>query len=185
MKRRSKHYEHPTLFISGNIARRVPLFRVWPEANRIFVKNIDFYRKKFGFLLLGYVLMPDHYHLLLTIKPSTSMVAFLRDFKSFVGRQIVVGLGKTGRDDLLKRFRLAGQPRRRKDARYKVLQPDNHIVEVFTPRVLRNKLEYIHNNPVKKGLVSQPGQWKYSSWRAYELSDETPIRIDRLDGLSL
>lgn len=183
MRRRSKRYEHPTLFISGNVARRVPLFRLWPEANEIFLGNLIFYRKKYGFLLRGYVLMPDHY--LLTLKPGTSLVSLLRDFKSFVGKQIVNRLQVSDRFDLLQRFRIGVPPRRRKDPQYRILQADNNIVEVFTPEILRGKLQYMHNNPVKKGLVGQPGEWEYSSWGTYELGEETPVRIDRVDGLSL
>ena len=185
MKRRRKNYEHLTLFITGNVAHRVPLFRLWPEANKIFIDNLDFYRRKYGFLVYGYVVMPDHYHLLVALKPGTSLNNLLRDFKSFVGRQIVEGLDQSRRTDLLERFRVNVQPRRRKDAQHQVLQYDNDIVEVFTPRILRGKLQYMHNNPVKKGLVGQPSEWKYSSWRAYELGAEVPIRIDKFDALAL
>lgn len=185
MKRRSKHYQHPTLFISGNVARRIPLFRLWPEANKIFTDNFDFYRGKYGFQLRGYVLMPDHYHLLVTLKSGTALTALLRDFKSSVGRQIVDSLKRSNQTELLERFRLHAAPRRRKDPHHQILQYDNDIVEVFTPRILLGKLRYMHNNPVTKGLVVQPGEWEYSSWCAYELGQENPIRIDRIDGLSL
>lgn len=185
MKRRGKIYEHPTLFVSGNVARRVPLFRLFPQANEIFLSNLDFYRKKYSFLLHGYVLMPDHYHLLMTVRPATSMVDLLRDFKSFVGKQVVDSLKEVGPHGLLKRFKLAAPPRRHKDPSYGVLQYDNDIIEVFTPSVVRGKLEYMHNNPVKQGLVSRPGEWEYSSFLAYVKGSRTPIRIDKIGVLSL
>ena len=49
MRRRSKRYEYPTLFISGNIAHRIPLFTLCPEANEIFLANLNFYRRKYEF----------------------------------------------------------------------------------------------------------------------------------------
>jgi putative transposase len=184
MRRRSKCYEHPTLFISGSVVGRVSLFRQWPKANESFTDSLDFCRNKYGFRLHGYVLMPDHYHLLLTLKAGTSLSDLLRDFKSYVGKTIVEHLRESGEVALLKAFRIATHPRRRKDPRYHVLQADNDIVEVLTERILHGKLEYMHNNPVKKGLVAQPGDWRYSSWRAYELREETPLRIDKIGALS-
>jgi REP element-mobilizing transposase RayT len=183
MRRRHKRYEHATLFISGNVSHRVPLFRVWPKANEIFLENLEFYRNKYGFQLRGYVLMPDHYHLLVTLKEGTSLANLLRDFKSSVGKQVVEGLSQSQRTELLERFRLPSSPRRRKDARYRVLQYDNYIVEVFTPRILCGKLEYMHSNPVKKGLTERPGDWEYSSWSAYELDKQAPLRVDRFTEL--
>ncbi len=184
MKRRSKRYEHPTLFISGNIAHRIPLFTLCPKTNENFLANLNFYRRKYEFLLHGYVLMPDHYHLLLTLKPGTSLADLLRDFKSYVGRQVVDCLTESSRTDLLERLRLTSRPRRRKDARHQILQHDNDIVEIFTPRIFRGKLQYMHDNPVKKGLVGEPGDWKYSSWSAYERSEESLFRVDKIDALS-
>jgi len=183
MRRRSKQYEHPTLFISGNVAQRVPLFRLWREANQMVVENLDFYRSKYGFLLYGYVVMPDHYHVLVRVRPGTSLIPLLRDFKSAVGKQVVEGLARAGLPQLLERFRLRTQLRRSKDARFRILQADNDIVEVFTPRILRGKLEYMHNNPVKEGLVARPDEWMYSSCRAYEHGIQEPIRVDRLGAL--
>lgn len=180
MKRRSKRYEHPTLFISGNVSRRIPLFTLFPEANQIFLNTLAFCREKYGFALHGFVIMADHYHLLVTLKPGTSVSALLRDFKSYVGKRIVETLAQTGRRELLERFRLAKAPQRRKDALYRVLQYDNNLLEVFTPSVLRTKLDYMHANPIKKGLARDPAQWHYSSWGAYSATGRAPIHIDRM-----
>lgn len=181
MKRRAKRYQHPTLFISGNVAHRVPLFQLWPRANAIFIQTLDFYRRKYRFLLHGYVVMPDHYHLLLTVQPGTSLVDLLRDFKSYVGKETVRGLRRANHTKVLERFHLSTPVRRRKDLRYHVLQSDNDIVEVFSPAILRRKLQYMHANPVKKGLVAQIADWKYSSWRAYESGEPSPLAVDRIE----
>ena len=46
---------------------------------------------------------------------------------------------------------------------------------------VRQKMNYMHNNPVKRGLVSSPGDWLWSSWRFYFLNDASVLRMDRLD----
>ena len=51
-------------------------------------------------------------------------------------------------------------------------------VLVYSPKAFRTKLEYIHNNPVKAGLVGKPEDWKYSSARNYLLDDHSIIYVD-------
>ncbi len=51
---------------------------------------------------------------------------------------------------------------------------------VFSEKKRQEKLNYMHNNPVKRGLVSAPGDWPWSSWRFYFLQDASILRMDRL-----
>lgn len=185
MKRRGKKFEHHTLFVSGAVSGRVPLFQYFLEANEIFLTNLDFYRSKYGYQLRGYVIMPDHYHLLLTVQPGTSLPDLLRDFKSQVGRQVLDRLKSAGKLSLLRRFQLQSPPKRTKDPRHRILQYDNDIVEVFTREICRGKLRYMHNNPVAKGLVSAPSDWPYSSWKVYHAEVDAPIQVDKIGALEL
>ena len=52
---------------------------------------------------------------------------------------------------------------------------------VFSEWFFRQKLEYIHNNPVKRGLTKSPDDYRYSSYRNYFCDDESVIRIDRVE----
>jgi putative transposase len=56
-----------------------------------------------------------------------------------------------------------------------------HPFNVHTEEKRREKLNYMHNSPVKRGLVSSPGDWPWSSWRYYFLHDASAVRMDRLD----
>ena len=185
MKRRGKRFAHSTLFISGAVAERIPLFRIFPQANEVLLANLDFYRDKYGYSLRGYVIMPDHYHLLLSVRAGTSLPDLLRDFKSQVGRQILRGLRHSGKESLMKRFELSKPRKRNKDPHHRVLQHDNDVVEFFTREIYLGKLRYMHDNPVKKGLAAHPQGWPYSSWRAYHTGEDGPIRIDKLGALEL
>jgi len=51
---------------------------------------------------------------------------------------------------------------------------------VYTEKKCREKLEYMHNNPVKRRLVTAPGDWPWSSWRFYNLGDASLLEMDRL-----
>ncbi len=56
-----------------------------------------------------------------------------------------------------------------------------HPFDVYSEAKRREKLNYMHNNPVKRGLASSPGDWPWSSWRFYFRQDASGLRMDRLD----
>lgn len=62
-------------------------------------------------------------------------------------------------------------------------QQNNKPIELWSAKVLKQKIDYIHNNPVESGFVTNPIDWKYSSARNYA-DDETILKIDN-QGLHL
>jgi REP element-mobilizing transposase RayT len=171
MKRRDKSSDCGWLFITGATYRRVPVFATHKHCE-IFVDNLRFYRRKYGFDVFGFVLLPDHYHLLLNVPPEVSLTDLLRDFKSAVGKQIVEDLKKTNQRVLLHRLKLLHPPRRHKDARFRVLQPDNFIKRIVSDKFFQQKLDYIHLNPVREGLAENPADYPYCSARWYARGEE-------------
>ena len=159
------------MFITGATYRRIPLFRA-RESCEIFLENLRFYRKKYRFDVGGYVLLPDHYHLLLGMPEEVAVQDLLRDFKSAVGRQIIDALKKSKKDRLRQRWSAPQLPRRRKDARFQVLQADNYIKRVFSETFFRQKLDYIHVNPVREGLAQNAADYPYSSARWYASQED-------------
>ena len=68
-------------------------------------------------------------------------------------------------------------------SRLAVWKEQARAVPITSKGVLRTKIDYIHNNPVKRNLVGDPGQWLWSSWRNYYMNDDSIFRIDRLEFL--
>jgi putative transposase len=62
----------------------------------------------------------------------------------------------------------------------RVWQRRYYPFNIYTQRRRLEKLNYMHNNPVKRGLVSSPDQWPWSSFRFYHLNDCTVLAMDRL-----
>ncbi len=178
MRRRHKSSEYPVHFISGYVRYRVPLFELRPDIARLFVEALCFYRRKYGLQIFGFVVMPDHYHLLLGFPPVLRISNFLRDFKSYVGKQVVERLQAEGAFTLLDRFRNSRSRKRFRDPKYRVLQPDNDDRVIYSEKFFRQKLDYIHSNPVKKGLVPIAAEYPWSSCRSYLTGEEHPIRVD-------
>jgi REP element-mobilizing transposase RayT len=178
MKRRYKSSNYATHYTTGYVRHRIPIFRLRPEFARLFLETLCFYRNKSGLRIFGYVVMPDHYHLLLGFQPNMRVSDFLRDFKSYVGKQIVEQLKTQAATNLLERFRLQQPRTRRRDPSYAVFQPDNDDRVLYSERFFRQKLNYIHNNPVRKGLVVSAVDYPWSSCRSHVNGGEEPIPID-------
>jgi putative transposase len=107
------------------------------------------------FFLFGFTVMPTHVHLLLH-PHNKDLVRIMRNFKSKSGYEILHERGKRGTfwqeryfDTIIRRVRNFWQ-----------------------------KLEYIHRNPVEAGLVKNPQEWKWSSYRHYLNREEGPIAVD-------
>ncbi len=82
---------------------------------------------------------------------------------------------------LLNRFELP--PTVHHHARYRVGQPGGYAMNIWSEKKLQEKLTYLHNNPVKRGLVSQPGAWSRpagSSWRYCCLEDSSILAMERM-----
>jgi putative transposase len=174
-KARSGH-----LFLSGSVRGRIPIFR-YPNASDIFLQTLEAYRQKYGFLILGCVLMPDHYHLLIWFPPERHLVDFLRDFKSLVGRRIIDCLKEANLVRLLAQFQVAHPRVRRRDAKYCVLQYNNYIKAVLTSEGLWKTLDYIHMNPVKQGLARAPEDYPHSSAGAYTGRKSKVVEVYRME----
>jgi putative transposase len=140
-----------------------------------FRESLDVARKELGFQLWAYVLMPNHVHLLVYPRNSGDrMPAFLQAIKEPVGRKAIAHLRKHA-PDWLTRLRVQEGSR----VRYRFWQPggayDRSITSAAT---LRYSIDYIHNNPVRLGLVATPEEWEWSSARWFAGIRPIPIEID-------
>ena len=63
---------------------------------------------------------------------------------------------------------------------YRVWQRRFYPFNVYSEKKRLEKLDYMHNNPVKRGLVKEPGEWPWSSWRFYFRQDASLLEMDRL-----
>ena len=104
------------------------------------------------------MILDNHFHAVLT---APDLSAILRDLKSFTAREILRQLAADGREWLLNQlryFRLEHKPNE-----HQVWQEGSHPKAIMTDETMLQKLTYLHNNPVKRGLVSSPEHWRYSS----------------------
>jgi putative transposase len=163
-------------FVTSTI---VSFTRVFTEEKyfQIAIDNLKFYREKYRFLLPGYVIMPEHVHFLIyTFSDLGKISDIMRDWKWSVALDIRKQCEKDDRKDLLELFQT--EARRNGRRGFQVWMPRFDDVLIYTGKQYRIKLNYIHYNPVKRGLVDKPEDWKYSSARNYILRDDSIITLD-------
>ena len=98
-----------------------------------------------------------------------SLPDIIRDFKKFTAGKILrlIKEGPESRQDwMLKRFEFAARSHKR-NSDFQFRTHENHAIEIRSPQFTRQKLDYIHNNPVRAGWVAEPWEWLYSSAAHY------------------
>lgn len=111
--------------------------------------------------LYGFVIMSNHVHLiwhpLAEHKPSEIQASFMRHTAKQLKRTLI-----NSNNDELEKFKVS-----KYDRSYQIWKREPLSIELFTPEVLIQKLEYIYSNPVKAGLCKHPEEYQYSSARFY------------------
>ena len=166
----------PVFYITTVVQGRLPIF-VRPAYVIPLFDSLIYYRSSYNFKLLGYVCMPDHLHLLIWPQQAADLDAILRDFKGFTAKRIVRQAEAEKNSAFLAQFASAGEEPKRGD--HKVWQASFWEQDVYSARYLRDRLVYLHRNPVRAGLVEKPEDYPYSSYRTYLTGEEWLIEVDR------
>jgi len=124
--------------------------------------------KEKGMLLYGYVIMSNHIHLILQSKTGR-LSDLIRDFKKFTSKNIlekIINEPESRREWMLERFKKATETHSR-NKNYQFWQYGNHAEEIYSHKFMWSKLDYIHLNPVRAGIVKKASHYKYSSASNY------------------
>jgi REP element-mobilizing transposase RayT len=113
--------------------------------------------------LFGYVVLENHLHFIASCEELSQAVG---NFKSFTARQIIDNLHARGESLLLHQLN-SHKDAHKVDRDFQLWQEGSHPQQIQNEEMMRQKLEYIHNNPVKRGYVDRPEHWRYSSARDY------------------
>ena len=154
-------------FITCSCYRRQAQLRSAKRRN-LFLKILEETRSKYRFVVHGYVVMPEHFHLLITEPEVGDPSVVMKVVKQRFARRL---------NQLRKRSSNA-QTVLWDSTPDPVWQKRFYDFNVWTERKRIEKLRYMHRNPVKRGLVEQPDQWKWSSFRAYFYRERGLVRVN-------
>jgi len=133
------------------------------EAVEIILDSWRHLQRERDFRLFGYAILENHLHL---VAASSRLPKDIQNFKSYTARQIVDLLSRKSEKTLLSQ--LSYQKLRHKTGSdYQVWQEGSHPKQIRDSQMMRQKIEYMHYNPVKRGYVDDPIHWRYSSARNY------------------
>jgi len=138
-------------YITFSCHNRAP-YLASPEAKQVFLKTLESTRKRYDFNILGYVVMPKHIHLLISEPPVKPLSVALAVIKRSVSNCLPE-----------KPFWL----------------PRYYDFNIFSIQKRIEKLRYIHRNPVHRGLVENPEDYSWSSFRTYALEEPGPVTVTR------
>ncbi|RCH53859.1 transposase [Mucilaginibacter hurinus] len=132
----------------------------------ILLGSLKFCIENKGLRLHAWVIMSNHVHLIASAKEGVKLSDIMRDFKKYTSWQIIAAikenLQESRKDWMLWMFKRAGSKNINNDV-YQFWQQDNHPIELSTNLMMDQRLDYLHQNPVKAGIVTEAQHYKYSS----------------------
>jgi putative transposase len=172
-------------FITTSCYRRLPLLQK-PQHRDLLLEVLERARRRYRFVVVGYVVMPEHLHLLLSEPergdPSQLMQAIKQGFARRLLRRLRAASSaacSTGNDP-------------RQGTLWDTALDHGHIWQarfydfvVFTEKKRVEKLRYMHRNPVKRGLVLEPQQWAWSSYRHYADGEPGTVLVNEVQKAEL
>jgi putative transposase len=168
-------------FVTVSCVRRLRFFQ-HESVRAAFVSAMKAVREKHGVRWLGYVVMPEHVHLLVLPQrvgaaQPVPMAVLMHDLKQWSGHA-----GKEAMRDVWRLRRSLGT--RALDGwatgpdPKPFWKPRGYDFSVLREDRVLGKLHYMHANPVRRGLVARPDEWRWSSFRFYELRDQSSLAMD-------
>jgi putative transposase len=142
----------------------------------ILLQNIRYYQQQYKFDILGYVIMPSHFHWIVEVNLSHGSVSdIMRDIKKYSAWDLMEAIEHDGQTSLLKLFMESAQKNKSQRRKFWMSRFDDEVIQ--NEAMLLTKLDYIHNNPVKAGLVENPEDYRFSSARNYSMDDHSVIKV--------
>lgn len=165
-----KHFEDSgtVRFITFSTYHHLQLLKT-RSIRQIVALHLQLLRKDTGIRILGYVVMPDHVHIVLWPPDGLKLGIEIGRFKARSARDILVALQTAGSHIPM-----------RDSQSYAVWQRRCYDHNCRTPESVMEKIEYCHKNPVASRLVQHPGDWEFSSYRWYQGERNVPLEIDSL-----
>jgi len=146
-----------------------------PVYFQLLIDSLKFGQNNKGLRLHGFVIMTNHLHLIFSTASGYSADAFLRDFKKWTTRALGQELENEPRRYL--KNLLSTTIFKKRDTALQIWQPANFSEMIESEDFFQQKLSYVHTNPVRKGYVVHPEDWRYSSARNWLKGDHSVIQV--------
>jgi REP element-mobilizing transposase RayT len=179
--------QYHTHFVTFSVVGWVDVF-TRKECRDILIENLKYCIEHKGMLLYGYVIMSNHLHAIMAAQNVTKGLSFLiRDFKSFTSKKLITWIlssdkesRKTWMTDVFRHYGLESG----KVDLFQIWTQDNHPMVITQMDFFMQKLNYIHQNPVKAGIVKNAEDYLYSSATNYAGCKDNILDVIVIDNWS-
>lgn len=156
-------------FLTFSCYRRLPLFRN-EEIRNAFETHLEHCRQSRSLAIHAWVLMPEHVHMVVTPGPEDSISSVLRSIKEPMARKCLARWRKLAAPVLTHLVDA-------QDAAHFWQRGGGYDRNIISPDEMAEKTKYIHDNPIRRGLVKQATDWKSSSARWYAGERNCTVQI--------
>lgn len=150
-------------FITCTILHWIPVF-TRPETVEIVINSLKYLQKEALLKVNAFVILENHLHL---IVQSANINKDMARFKSFTARKIIDYLKQHNVKSILEQLNFYKKAHKQ-DRGFQLWQEGMQPKQIQNVEMMKERINYIHNNPVKRGYVDEPAHWRYSSARIYE-----------------
>ena len=172
-------------FLTFTIVGWIDLF-TRKECKDILIDSMKYCIKKKGLVVHAFVIMPSHIHVIWScLDEGIGMSGIVRDFKKYTAVQLIAWIKDNKKEsrsdwlDVVFKYHAKYNPN---NSKFQVWIQNNMPMELLHPKFIRQKLDYLHNNPVLAGIVDEPNHYSYSS--ALQYCDHTMISQLRVELLN-
>ncbi|MFB9845488.1 REP-associated tyrosine transposase [Mucilaginibacter ginsenosidivorans] len=152
-------------FVTFSVVEWIDVFSR-EDYKQILVDSLRYSIENKGLIVHAWVIMPNHVHLVISAQPGNDLSGIMRDVKKFTSRMIIKAIEESSKESrkhwMLWLFKSAAAKNSNNNEN-QFWQQDNHPIELRIKEMMDQRLDYLHNNPVKAGLVWEPADYKYSS----------------------
>lgn len=152
-------------FVTDTVVDWVDIFSR-PLYRHIIIESLQYCQKEKGLIIYAWVLMTNHMHMIVGSAGENKVSDILRDFKKFTSKEIIrtllVESTESRREWMVNRFEYAGK-NDKKIKNYRFWQEGNDVQEIYLNDYFNQKLNYIHENPVRAEIVNREEDYRYSS----------------------
>jgi REP element-mobilizing transposase RayT len=180
-KIRNQYLPH---FVTFTVVGWVDIF-TRKECRDILVDSLKYCIMHKGLIIYGYIIMSNHLHLIIEAKEvSLGLSTIIGEFKKFTSKRIIAYLMQSQKESrrnwMLEIFRQHALQTYRNTS-FQIWTHDNHPEVIFSHSFMLQKLAYIHNNPVRAGIVRNPSEYLYSSARNYNDMKDVILDVTLFD----
>ena len=162
-------------FITSSIVEWISVFTS-EKYFKIITDSLSYCQINKQLKIFAYVILDNHFHL---ITYSDSLPEVMKSFKRYTAQMILYCLQEDNKNWLLNQFQFY-KLQHKTESEHQVWQEGYHPQIISTDYMFQQKADYIHMNPVKRGLVDEPEHWRFSSARYYIKQMKCDIEIDDL-----